>query len=87
MLQLLQLCYRHLETVVETVLVEEVGEVLALFVLTVGSSHPRCLGKQKVLQLLVLLELGRQRRLLRRFMLPLLKGGLGLRSTIQQEFR
>ena len=53
-LQGLQLIGGNGQAVVDHVLVKEVGKALVLFTLTVGSSHPRGLGKQKVFQLLVL---------------------------------
>ena len=55
-LQLLEFPDSHLQAVVDAVLVEKVSQSLFLFALTVGSTHPRCLVQDEVLEFLVLLE-------------------------------
>ena len=83
-MQLLQLLNGHRQAVVDTILVEEVGQALLLFCLAVGSPYPRSLGQHEVFQFLVFLQLAQQGRLLTVLTFPLFEGGLHLWTLLQQ---
>ena len=81
-LQVLQLVEGRRQAVLHHVLVEEVGQPLALLRLAVGIGYPGRLAEHEVLQFLVLLKLALQGCLVPLFPLPLLEHGLGLRHLV-----
>ena len=86
-LQLLQFRDGRLQTVCNTILVEEFRQSLFLFAFTVSGTHPRRLGQYQVLQFLVLLQLTLQRLFCPRLLFPQLEGLLHLRTLCQQALR